>query len=400
LKPYPVLDAVKQAFAPIGVAFETTQRRFYAGDEASFVLRVTNDDESFKDQSDLTVQVELNTGSKAARKPATTQIAKLPYYATTQASVKLAMPKQINGSRQKATLTARVMSGKKELSRSDEQIELFIKPPTSKPAVPSNVIVIKRGQPLMPLLKGGDIYERVAAGATAIVLSPANEDIAYLFPKALFNDEVERERDRRAATTRAATRRAATTQRAGHKPPASRKSATTTSSVATAGAATRPATQAAERREQYVEFADFSTAAGTRLTQNLQPMDIKWWTRENDWRAHCGTTSVRLRPDGGGRELIRYIPPHGYIPEEKRPEQYRAVLCEIRIGKGRLWICNLDIEASQSIDPAARIFTDNLYRAAADPQSTNSLPKIPTHEQLLEGATPPAGASPAAASSP
>jgi hypothetical protein len=49
-----------------------------------------------------------------------------------------------------------------------------------------------------------------------------------------------------------------------------------------------------------------------------------------------------------------------------------------------LWIC--DLAASQTIDPAARLFADNLFRAAAaDPDSTKNLKPMPTHEQLLNG---------------
>jgi hypothetical protein len=61
------------------------------------------------------------------------------------------------------------------------------------------------------------------------------------------------------------------------------------------------------------------------------------------------------------------------------------LLSEIAIGKGRLWICDLDLAASAEVDPIARIFQDNLYRAAADPQSTKNLPTIPSHEELLKG---------------
>ncbi len=97
-----------------------------------------------------------------------------------------------------------------------------------------------------------------------------------------------------------------------------------------------------------------------------------------------GTSSERLKPDGPGRELIRYIPPHGYIAAEKLAEQYRVVLCEIPIGKGRVWICNLDVDACAARDPAARLFAENLYRAAADPESTRDVHKIPTHEELIK----------------
>jgi len=61
---------------------------------------------------------------------------------------------------------------------------------------------------------------------------------------------------------------------------------------------------------------------------------------------------------------------------------------EIPLGKGRLWICDLDIEASSDVDPAARIFADNLYKAAADPDSTKDLKPVPSHEELLKGVKP------------
>jgi hypothetical protein len=60
-------------------------------------------------------------------------------------------------------------------------------------------------------------------------------------------------------------------------------------------------------------------------------------------------------------------------------------MSEIPLGKGRLWICDLGVAESIEVDPVARIFADNLYRAAADPESTKALPKVPTHEELLAG---------------
>jgi len=112
-------------------------------------------------------------------------------------------------------------------------------------------------------------------------------------------------------------------------------------------------------------------------------MDLKWWARTNDSRLFIASQSHRLKPTGHARELRRYIPPHSYITADKLPEQYRTVLFEIPLGKGRLWICDLDLFECLSIDPAARLFADNLFRAAADPSSTASLPKLLSHEQLL-----------------
>ena len=83
--------------------------------------------------------------------------------------------------------------------------------------------------------------------------------------------------------------------------------------------------------------------------------------------------------------MVRYIPAHSYIGKDRIPEQYRVLMSEIPIGKGRLWICDFDLAASAEIDPVARLFQDNLYRAAADPVSTRSFSKVPVHEELLKG---------------
>ena len=104
-----------------------------------------------------------------------------------------------------------------------------------------------------------------------------------------------------------------------------------------------------------------------------------------DNRAFVARQSHRLKPGGKARELLRYIPPHGYIAEEKVPEQYLCVMSEIPLGKGRLWICDLDVPDCNTVDPAARLFEQNLIAAAMDPESTKNLPKVPSHEELLKG---------------
>jgi hypothetical protein len=38
-----------------------------------------------------------------------------------------------------------------------------------------------------------------------------------------------------------------------------------------------------------------------------------------------------------------------------------------------------------NVDPAAALFARNLMQAAADPHSTDHLPRMPTHEEMLKG---------------
>jgi len=114
-------------------------------------------------------------------------------------------------------------------------------------------------------------------------------------------------------------------------------------------------------------------------------MDIKWWGRKDDWRVFVASSAHRLKAGGAARELIRFIPAHGYIAAERVPEQYLTVLFEIPLGRGRVWICDMDLEESVTVDPAARLFAINLLRAAADPSSTKKLPVVPSHSESLAG---------------
>ena len=113
-------------------------------------------------------------------------------------------------------------------------------------------------------------------------------------------------------------------------------------------------------------------------------MDIKWWARKDDWRAFISSQSHRLNSSGKARSLLNYIPSHGYIPADKVPDQFRTVLFEIRVGQGRIWLCDLDLDTCAAVDPAAKIFQRNLYAAARNPHSTDSLPPLATHKQLVE----------------
>lgn len=61
-----------------------------------------------------------------------------------------------------------------------------------------------------------------------------------------------------------------------------------------------------------------------------------------------------------------------------------TVLFEIPLGKGRIWVCDLDLEESVAVDPAAQLLMLNLLRAAADSSSTKNLPAVPSHTESLE----------------
>jgi hypothetical protein len=63
-------------------------------------------------------------------------------------------------------------------------------------------------------------------------------------------------------------------------------------------------------------------------------------------------------------------------------------MSEIPVGEGRLWICDVDFDASVGVDPIAQMFKDNLMQAAMDPESTKDLKPVPSHEELLNNTKP------------
>jgi hypothetical protein len=293
VKPYPVIEGLRQAFAPLGLALETGRRRFFSGEEIETAVFVTNDDERFRDYEGLAVTASI--GGLCA----TAQVAKLSYYSTVRVPVRVRFP--IVSQRRTEPLRIRLMQGSKEIGATIEPIEIF----AAQPA-PDLSKVIQPGADLNGLSPGGALHHRIESGETVVVLSPGKR-IVELFPK-----------------------------------------------------------DVQAYRELTGEYADWAPSKGTRLATGLEKMDLKWWGREGDWRVFVASGAHRLVKGGTARELVRFIPAHSYITPERVPDQYLTVLFEIMIGKGRLWVCDLDLLQSVGVDPAARLFASNLLAAAKE----------------------------------
>jgi hypothetical protein len=329
-KAYPVVEEVKQAFEPVGLAPETSRRRFWSDEKIATNVYVTNDDERFRDLSGLQLHAWANMRDDGGSYK-NVELPVLHYYETQKVPVEIVMSHVTQ--RSAGTLHLELLDESRNLvSTTEYAIEVF--PEAAEESPPAGVIRIEKGKALDALAAGGEVRKKIEDGATAIVFSPGKA-LLKLFPQDFVEDKVEK-----------------------GKP--------------------NPATEIAE-------FADWYPARGTKLADGLHPMDLKWWARKDDWRSFVAHESQRLKSGGAARELIRFIPPHSYISADKIPAQYRTVMSEIRLGKGRLWICDLDLEASTKIDPAAAMFERNLYQAAADPHSTDRLQAVPTHEELLRG---------------
>ena len=293
VKPYPVIEALRQAFAPLGLALETGRRRFFAGEEIETSVFVTNDDEQFRDYDALTVTASVGGVTTTA------QLAKLPYYATARVPLRLRFPKA--GRRRMESLQIRLMLGGRELSKTIEPVAIFPEQP-----VPDLSAFVQPGVDLSGLAAGGELRKRIESGETIVVLKPGKR-IVELFPKDVM-----------------------------------------------------------AYRDVTGEYADWSPSRGSRLTRGLETVDLKWWGRKGDWRVFVASGAHRLVKEGTARELIRFIPAHSYIAAERVPEQYQTVLFEIPLGKGRLWVCDLDLLESAGVDPAARMFAANLLAAVKE----------------------------------
>ena len=283
---YPVVSSMREAWAPLGLALETGRRRFFGGESLESAVFVTNDDEQFRDYSNLTVEVAA--GGAVARQA----LPKLAYFATERVPLRLTMP--ASSARRKMDMVIRLVAGGRELSRSTESIEVF--PPQP---VPTFGRVILDPHLLAP---GTEWRRRVESGETVLLLSPGKA-ATELFP-----NDVE--------SFRAVTG----------------------------------------------EYADWSPCAGTPLAQGLQKMDLKWWGRKDDWRVFVASGAHRLRKGGNARELVRLVPAHAYVPPETVADLSMTVLFEVPLGKGKVWVCDLDLDAAMAVDPAARLFAANLSK--------------------------------------
>jgi beta-galactosidase len=357
LRPYPVYESMRDAWAPVGLALETGRRRFYSGEEIQTAVFITNDDEQFRDLEGLSLRiafVDERTGKEIAATDGG-KINSLPYYSTVRHPVRFSVP-EINGARQELRLVLRLSNARGEVSRGMDKVEVFGKPAAgSGPITRADAAIVSLGPHLTSLVRAAGVFGSVSEGAGqsreahTVLLIAGTDANASLNPSSRARSIVE-------------------------------NGATAIVFAPGKNIVDLFPRDVASLKNLTGEFADFAPSAGTKLTEGLKPMDIKWWGRQNDWRVFVASSAHRLKPGGTARELIRFIPAHSYIPEERVPEQYMTVLFEIPVGKGRIWVCDLDLEESIAVDPAARALATNLLRAAGDPESTKRLPVMPSHK--------------------
>ncbi|HVV01896.1 MAG TPA: glycoside hydrolase family 2 TIM barrel-domain containing protein, partial [Verrucomicrobiae bacterium] len=359
VKPYPVYGAIREAWSPVGVALETGRRRFYSGETVQTAVFVTNDSDDFEARSNLDLKISfLKDGSSAEiTNVSLAEIPRLDYYETKRLAVAIPIP-PVASPRQSMRLCLRLFSGGSEISRSTEPVEIFARP-AAEPKIPKEAVAAGLEPELKQCASGyfkniQTADEPPAAGEKRVLLIGGKEALTRLAAGAPLRKEIE---DGATAIV--------------FSPP---KTFNTLFSRDILDVKTATA-----------EYADIAPISGIELAKGLRIMDVKWWGRKADERVFIGNQSHRLTASSHARVLLRYIPPHSYISSEKVPAQYRTVLFELPCGRGRIWVCDLDFAASLAVDPVADIFIGNLFRSAAEPDSTSHLPRLRTHEELLKG---------------
>ena len=133
--PYPVYQAMRDAWSPVGLAWETARRRFYAGEEINTAVFITNDDERFRDLSGLTLRASF-VDERTKKEMAATEVGtieELPYYATIRQPLRIRVP-ETKAARLSMNLILRLTDGKGEVSRTLDRVEVFTRP--TQPTVP------------------------------------------------------------------------------------------------------------------------------------------------------------------------------------------------------------------------------------------------------------------------
>jgi len=344
VKPYPVYEAMRDAWSPVGLALETGRRRFFAGEEIETAVFITNDDEQFRDFRGLTLRVAF-VDEKTKKEIAAADVGKienLPYYAGVRLPVRLRVP-PTKAARQSLNLVFRLSDGKTEISRTLDKIETFAKPAnTTAPLAGSRAVTLLLGDDLRKFVGDAKIFQTISDEM------PANSEASHTVLLTGGEDSSK------------------TLQTGGRGRELVEQGATAILFSPGKSAVDLFPNDVLSVRNVTGEYADHAPSANTKLTDGLKAMDIKWWGRKNDWRVFVAGSAHRLKKGGAARELIRFIPSHGYISAERVPEQLMTVLFEIPLGKGRVWVCDLDLEESVAVDPAAQLLTLNLLRTAAN----------------------------------
>ena len=332
ISPYPVYEGVKFAFAPVGLAIETSNRRFFAGETVNTAVFITNDDKDYA--GPLAVNAEFITpDGKVMDGGGSAGLKGIKYYETARIPISIKAPSAMG--RQKATLRLYLVKGQKEISRTEDSVEVFSQEWSEAPLKnlkPNSVIAIGAGANLTALLEKAPNDSINVSGSDA---DPTGYQVAFVNAAPNILEK---------------------------QMPALKRFVEAGGTAILLGAGMQAQTLfpecIAKSREVEGEYVDIASTPAD-LRAGFNKFDFKWWGR-GDGRAFVISATHNLVPGGLEKELMRHIVVHGYIKQEMKPDFITSPLVEIPSGKGRFILCEFTLEDSASWDPVARRFASQL----------------------------------------
>lgn len=333
VQPYPVYEAVKMAFAPVGLALESPNRRFYGNSVFKTAVFITNDLKDLTGPMTLTADF-IGPGGKALKGGGQAEAPALKYMATRRVALEARIP-EVRG-RVKVLLRIRLLSGGRQISYTEDPVEIFS---------PDWAL-----QPMTDIPRGSIVAEGLSAQLSA-ELAPASVKVV--------SGETAPPKNARVLLT------AGTQDELQKRESALRRFAEEGGTVIVlhAGAAAEKLfpRDIAGSRALLGEFVDLSETP-RELRGDLEKMDAKWWGR-GDGRAYVARSAYTLK--GSAKALAKLIVVHGYVAPEKLPDYITSPLVEIPVGRGRFILSELNFEDSSPWDPVARRLLGQLLLWAA-----------------------------------
>lgn len=339
VSPYPVYEAVRQAFAPVGLAVETPNRRFFAGESVDTAVFITNDHKDLRGPLALTAEFVFPDGAQIVAGRA--EAPSLEYYATIRVPVSLSIPP--GDGRRKCTLRLRLTRGGDEISRTDDPVELFDRSWSEIPLkwlARDSVLAVGVGANVAALL---DRAPRGSVTAADAVPDSAPHRVILVWAA---GGEMDRWM------------------------PALRRFAEAGRTIILLGAGKRGQGLfpecIARSRELAGEFVDISRSPAG-LKDGLEDFDCKWWGR-GDGRAFVVSAAHNLVSGSPARPLASHVVVHGYIDEAKKADYITSPLVEIPLDGGRFILSEFEFEGSAAHDPVAvRFLASSLAWSAKPP---------------------------------
>ncbi|MEO6914579.1 MAG: glycoside hydrolase family 2 TIM barrel-domain containing protein [Chitinophagaceae bacterium] len=364
-KPFPVYYAVKQAFQPVLVALQTTQRVFYTGEKINSTIYVVNDDSKFKDLNSLTVIAEISDSLGKVVSTKKMYLGNVSYFDVKSYPFSWVIPdiKGRNKHLVKASISFRLINGEgKQVSQNTYMVR-FASPPqisgnhknlTIAQSGCNNSILSQlrsMGSKIIPVNNSIGIADIVllGAGATNIQLKEAK------------------------AALKPGGRIVVLEQGAAAKRLCEdvylKESLTKTDSTSRAiddymyDDGTHSNDPVIKIKGEFVEMLQWENSQP--LFDGLDAMDWKWWMQGQGLPALVCTAGHKI--DTKNKSVIpigKFLLPHFYWTEGNLNDIYKSKISypvfAVRRDWGTIIICDLMISESLSFDPRAGITLTNL----------------------------------------